>query len=68
MKRRIESQQDLKHLPPVPYLHGANTTYKPYSDNKGIHCAGDCFGYVVDWQITEKKDKTTKSASPPLNH
>lgn len=62
MKRRIELQNDLKHLPPIHYLHHANTTYKPYSDDKGIHCAGDRFGYIVDWEITEKKSDNTVKA------
>ncbi len=40
----------------IHYLHSGNTSvYKPYSDNKGIHCSGDRFSYVVDWQITEKR-------------
>jgi|GEM_PF-6311089 len=44
------------HAHSIRYLHFGNTTlYKPYADNKGIHCAGDRFGYIVDWQIPEKK-------------
>jgi hypothetical protein len=44
------------HAHSIHYLRIGNTAlYKPYTDNKGIHCAGDRFGYIVDWQITEQK-------------
>jgi|GEM_PF-5776562 hypothetical protein len=28
--------------------------YKPYTDDKGIHCQGDDFHYVVEWEIHEE--------------
>lgn len=40
----------------VHYLRTGNTTmHKPFASQKGIHCVGDKFGYVVDWQVSEKK-------------
>lgn len=62
MKRQIEpiptSYRD--HMHPIHYLHTGNTRlHKPYADKNGIHCAGDRFGYIVDWEITEKKSEST---------
>lgn len=50
------SYRDRVHA--MHYLHMGNTTlHKPYADKNGIHCAGDRFGYIVDWQLTEKKSE-----------
>jgi hypothetical protein len=65
MKSRIDSTPSsfMNHEHPVHYLHmGSTILHQPYADKKGIHCAGDKFGYIVDWQITEKK-----SGSPMVN-
>jgi hypothetical protein len=68
MKRQIDfpaaSYPDHAHS--VHYLHSGNTSlYKPYADHKGIHCAGDRFGYVVEWQITEKKGESNAAGKVP---
>ena len=58
MKQQNEPTQNYvpDHAHSIHYLHFGNTAlYKPYTDNRGIHCAGDRFGYIVDWQIPEKK-------------
>ena len=61
MKVRINSTQDTypNSVQPVHSPHAGNTMihgiHKPCADKKGIHCTGDKFGYVVDWQISEKK-------------
>ena len=34
---------------------GSNRLYRPCADKKGLHCEGDQFGYVVDWEITENR-------------
>lgn len=63
MKRLIDSLpcSNLDNALSIHYLHIGNTTlHKPYADKKGIHCAGDSFGYIVDWQITEKKKMKTQ--------
>ncbi|MEN6453813.1 MAG: hypothetical protein ABFD10_06100 [Prolixibacteraceae bacterium] len=54
------------HVHSIHYLRVGNTAlYKPYADMKGIHCAGDRFGYIVDWQVTEKKgDYSTTTKAP----
>ena len=42
----------------IHYLRtGSKKQHKPYADNKGIHCTGDSFGYIVDWQVSEEKAK-----------
>ena len=39
-----------------PFVKSTDSVlYKPCADKKGLHCEGDQFGYVVDWQISEKK-------------
>ena len=43
------------HVRNYPYLRTKNQTYyEPLLDQKGIHCEGDQFGYVVDWEIVEE--------------
>ena len=38
------------------YLRSRNRTlYVPSINQKGIHCEGDRFDYVVPWEITKKK-------------
>lgn len=40
----------------VHYLHmKTEITHKPSRDNKGIHCTGDKFQYIVDWQIANRR-------------
>ena len=68
MKRQIKPipapHPDRVHS--VHYLHTGNTSiYKPYADHKGIHCSGDRFGYIVDWQITEKKGENSNVYQTP---
>ncbi|MGV8093399.1 MAG: hypothetical protein AB2L24_16185 [Mangrovibacterium sp.] len=68
MKRQI-------NFPPASYpdhahsvrgLHMGNPSlYKPYADHKGIHCAGEWFGYIVEWQITEKKGESNVTGKAP---
>ncbi|WP_372776834.1 hypothetical protein [Mangrovibacterium sp.] len=40
----------------VHYLHmKTDITHKPCRDSNGIHCTGDKFQYIVDWQIANRK-------------
>lgn len=34
---------------------GTKINYTPCRDDKGIHCTGDKFDYIVPWQIDDKK-------------
>lgn len=73
MKRQIEPIPTSypAYIHSIHYLRGGNTSvYKPYADVKGIHCSGDRFGYIVDWQVSEKKgdnDGAAKTPRRPLN-
>ena len=61
MKVRISETANphQERLHRVHYLKTDNKRlYKPFTDKKGLHCEGDRFGYVVDWQISEKKRDT----------
>lgn len=31
------------------------STRKPLSDQRGIQCKGDRLGYVVEWQVDDKR-------------
>lgn len=61
MKRETEQRKDAPgHVSTVHYLQTGDTAlYKPYADQNGIHCTGDRFGYIVDWQVTERKTSRT---------
>ncbi|MGQ8337707.1 hypothetical protein ACUNWD_14250 [Sunxiuqinia sp. A32] len=46
------------HVHKPNYLRTKKTTvYEPSMNQKGIHCEGDRFGYVVDWEIYENEDE-----------
>jgi hypothetical protein len=51
-KFRYEKEQHI----PNPRT-GSNQLYRPCADKKGLHCEGDQFGYVVDWEITENEEE-----------
>lgn len=56
MKTKITTNPHLKYVHHVEYRKiGDTMTHKPFPNKKGIHCEGDKFGYIVDWQISEKK-------------
>ena len=61
MKTRIISKNNsrMEDIIHVDYRRtSSNRLYKPCTNKKGLHCEGDQFGYVVDWQITDKKRET----------
>ena len=43
----------------------SHARHQPCTDKKGIHCTGDEFGYIVAWQISDKKNtvRTTDTQS-----
>ena len=57
--KTLISEKNNPHMEKVHRVHYSKTDnnqlYQPCTDKKGIHCEGNQFGYVVDWQITEKK-------------
>lgn len=56
------SETNNPHMEKVHRVHylkdDSQRLYKPCPDKKGLHCRGERFGYVVDWQISEKKQDT----------
>ncbi len=57
-KTRVKSNPYMNSVQHVHYLRTGNSIeHRPCTDKKGIHCEGDKFGYVVDWQVSEKKQK-----------
>lgn len=58
MNTRINSKYQPHPKPtkdqPVQSFHKGDThLYKPFTSQKGLHCEGDQFGYVVEWEIHE---------------
>ncbi len=55
----ITSSRRTTYIPNLHHIHylrtGNSSLHKPSEDNKGLHCTGDRFGYIVDWQVSEKK-------------
>jgi hypothetical protein len=48
----------LDHLDHVRYFTSKGSEpYKPMHEKNGIHCTGDRFNYIVDWQVGEKEQK-----------
>jgi len=46
------------HVHKPSYLRSKKTTvYEPSMDKKGIHCEGERFDYIVDWEISVKKEE-----------
>jgi len=43
----------------VNYLRmGNNASHTPCKGAKGIHCTGDKFDFIVDWQVNKQKKAT----------
>ena len=47
----------------VHYLHFGDTSpHRPCPHPNGIHCEGEKFGYIVDWEVPAvKKERTHKN-------
>ena len=62
MKRKVTFSNNLhpekeQHIPYSRSLKAGSRLYRPCADNKGLHCEGDRFGYVVEWEIMEEKSE-----------
>ena len=61
MKKQIAFSNNF-HYEKQPHIPNSRTDsnrlYRPCADKKGLHCEGDQFGYVVDWEVTEKRGET----------
>ncbi len=38
----------------IHFLHTGNASYSPCKHEKGIHCSGDRFDYIVEWQVQKE--------------
>ena len=53
---KTEKKTWIEQFHQVRYLKTNETVpHKPLTDHNGIHCEGDKFGYICDWQVDEKK-------------
>ncbi len=58
MKSQVQTKKKvwIEKFQHVRYLKTQeSTTRKPLADHNGIHCEGDRFGYVVEWQVEEQR-------------
>jgi len=58
MKTELQSKKRswLDQLDHIRHFSAKSTEpLKPMKEKDGIHCVGEQYGYIVDWQIDEKK-------------
>lgn len=54
LKKKTNIPDQMQH--PAYLKTPSSNLYVPSINQKGIHCEGDRFDYVVPWEISEKKD------------
>lgn len=58
MHPKTRQKSWIDQLNHVRYFQTADhNTRQPMNDKKGIRCVGEECGFIVDWQVDEKKSK-----------
>jgi len=60
MKKKLQAEKNtwIEKFHHVRHFSTDETTqHKPLADKKGIHCEGNRFDYIVEWQVDEKKSR-----------